>query len=196
MTTTQSDVQRGGDLIAYLQPYASGNVMPADSAWGTAWGGSWVDEGASDGGLDVTINFTYDEQHVDQSLFPIFTIATAGEIHLQASLLQTTPQRLAKLLGQGTVSTQAAASGVRGHTDLLIDGTLGVTRLTGGFDVRQRADLESLRTVLWNAQAVGSQALKFVRTAPTALALDLQGYPDDLNSGRILTYRDVSAALP
>lgn len=192
----QSEVQRGGDLIAYLQPYASGNAMPTDSAWGTAWGGAWVNEGASDGGLDVNINFTYDEQHTDQSLFAMFTIATAGEIHLQASLLQTTPQRLAKVIGQGTISTVAAISGTRGHTDLLIDGTLVVSRLTGGFDSKHRADLEPVRTILWNAQAVGSQAMKFVRTAPVTLALDLQGYPDDLNAGRILTYRDLSAALP
>lgn len=196
MALDQSEVQRGGDLLVYLEPYASGNVMPTDSAWGTAWGGSFVNEGYSDGGVDLNIAFTYDPQHVDQSLFPIFTIATAGEIHLVASLLQTTPQRLAKVLGQGTVATVAASSGVRGHTDLLIDGTLGVTRLTGGYDVRQRSDLEGLRMLLWNAQAVGSQALKFVRTAPAPLALDLQGYPDDLNSGRILTYRDISAALP
>jgi hypothetical protein len=191
----QSEVERSGDILVYTEPYASGNTPPTDSAWGTAFGGSWANEGYSDAGVDVDIAYTYAQQNVDQSIFPIFTIATGATIHLKTVLLQTTPQRLQKVLGQGSIATVSPISGTRGHTDLTLDTGLTINRLSAAFDVKHR-DGESIRPILWNAQAVGSQSLKFVRTAPVSMTADFEGYPDDLNAGRVLLWRKIVAALP
>lgn len=197
MAQDAAEVFRSGDLKVYAQAYNSALAFPADSAWGTAPGGSLVDKGFSNGGLDVHIAMTYDDQNVDQLIYPIFTIGTAGDVHLITNLLQITAANLQQSIGgQGTLSTVAAGSGTRGHTDLLIDGTVSVNYQQVYFDSKHPGDGEALRQMIWKGIAKGNPQLKLIRTAAAELVFDVQGYPDTANSNKIMTWRDVIAALP
>jgi hypothetical protein len=192
-----TEVIQSGGLLVYTEPYSSGNSFPADSAWGTAPGGSWVDKGYTRDGLAVNMGMNYEDVTVDQVPYPIFSIGTSGDIHFVTNLAQITAPNLKEVLGgQGTISTVAAGSGTRGHTDLLVAGELSVNYLSVYYDIKHPGDNEGARFTLWKAQARANQAMTFQRTAPAQLAFDAQGFPDTANSSRIVTFRDVIPALP
>jgi hypothetical protein len=184
-------------LKVYTEPYSSGNALPADSAYGTAWGGSWVEKGFSDGGLNVNMSMNYDDVTVDQSVYPIFTIGTAGDIHFVTNLVQLTALNLQQAIGgQGSIATVAASSGVRGRTTLAIDGTVNVNYITVGYDIRHPGDGEALRPIIWKGQARGNPQMSFTGTAKAAFPLDVQAYPDTANASRVMTWVDIIPALP
>jgi hypothetical protein len=197
MAEDASEILRTGDLHAYDQAYGSGTSFPTDSAWGTSPGGSWGILGFTNDGFDVNISMTYDEQHVDQLIYPAFVIGTAGDIHLVTNLLQVTAANIQKAIGgQGSLSTTAAESGTRGHTDLLIDGTVNVNHRQVYFDAKHPGDGEAVRQVLWNAIMRGNAQMKLSRAAAAQIQFDAQGLPDTANGNKIMTWRDVIPALP
>lgn len=197
MTGSSTEVVQTGGLIVYSQPYASGNSMPTDSAWATAWGGSWVDKGFTQDGLNVNIGVDYTDVTVDQSVYALYTIGTAGDMHLVTNLAQLTMANLKEALGgNGTVSTVNAISGTRGHVDLALFGDVTVNFLTAGYDIYHPGDLEALRYVIWKGQARAAQQMSFQRTNKALVAYDVQAYIDTANSNRMLTARDVIPALP
>lgn len=195
MTGSATNVQQSRDFIMYEEAYASGNSMPTDSAWGTAWGGSWVDIGYTDGGLRFNVSTTFDDVKVDQSIDPVLTVATGRDIRLSGNMAEFTTANMKVATGQGTSSTTAATSGVRGHTDLAFDATIALTYLTVGFDVHASGDGESFRPVAWRSQARSNPQVQFTATAKAAIPFEVECFPDPNNSNRILTLRKVLAAL-
>lgn len=185
------------DITAYVAAYASTNAMPADSAWGTAWGGVYRDVGGLDGGLGFNIGMDYTDITFDQSIDPVAVIASGRNIRLTAGMAEITLQNLKDAITQGTISTVAASSGVRGHSDLSLDSTIAVNYLTAGFDVKASlGDGEALRPVVWKAQCRSAVATTFGPAGKAILPLEVQAFPDPLNSNRVLTFRDIIAALP
>jgi len=192
-----SEVIQTRGLLLYTEPYSSANVMPVDSAWGTAPGGAWVEKGYTDGGFNVNATMSYEDVTVDQNIYPIFTIGTSGDIHFVVNLAQVTAANLKEALGsQGTLSTVAAGSGTRGHTDLAITGDVTVSYITAYMDIRHPGDGEGLRPVIWKGQCRGNPTMQFAPGQKALLPLDIQAYPDTVNASRVLTWRDVIAALP
>src|SRR5262249_2405378 len=143
MSGNAANVQQSRDFLMYEEPYSSGNSMPSDSAWGTAWGGSWVDVGYTDGGLRFNVTDTFSDVHVDQQIDPVLTVATARDVRLSGNMAEFTTGNMKTATGQGTSSTVAATSGVRGHTDLAFDSTILLTYLTVGFGVHASGNGES-----------------------------------------------------
>lgn len=195
MSGSPTNVQQSRDFIMYEEPYSSANAMPSDSAWGTAWGGSWVDIGFTDGGLRFNVSTTFSDVHVDQAIDPVLTVPTARDLRLAGSMAEFTTANMKTATGQGTSSTTAASSGVRGHTDLAFDSTIALTYLTTGFDVHASGDGESFRPVAWRAQPRGNPQVQFSATAKAVIPFELQCFPDPNNANRILTLRKVLAAL-
>lgn len=197
MAGTPTNVVQTRDIIVYSEAYSSAAALPADSAWGTAWGGSFVDLGYTDGGVDVNIGIDYQDVHVDQELDPVLIVASGRNVRLTTVLAEPTPANLNRAIGgQATLTTVAASSGVRGHTDADLNATLTLNYLTAGFDVRLPGDVEALRIIAWKAQGRGSPAIKFAADSKATIPLELQAFPDAANSNRVLRWRDISAALP
>jgi hypothetical protein len=185
------------DIYAYIAPYASTNAMPADSAWGTAPGGTYRDIGGTDGGLGFNIATTFEDVRFDQSVDAVGVIATGREIHLTAQMAEFTLQNLKDATSQGTITTTPATSGVRGHSDYAMDNTIGVNYLTVLFDAKAGlGDGESYRFALWRAQARAGVTGTISAASKLVLPFDAQGFPDPNNANRVLTIRDVIAALP
>lgn len=195
MSGTASNVQQSRDFIMYEEPYSSGNSMPTDSAWGTAWGGSWVDIGYTIGGLRLNVATTFDDVKVDQAIDPVLTVPTGRTIQLSGNMGEFTTSNMKLATGQGTSSTTAATSGVRGHTDLAFDATIALTYLAVGFDVHASGDGESFRPVAWRSQPRGNPQVQFQSSAPATIPFEVECFPDPNNSNRILTLRKVLAAL-
>lgn len=196
MSVTPGNVIQSRDFGVFRQPYTSTNAMPADSAAQTSPGGSWADMGGVDGGLDVRMSATYEDVHVDQNIYPIYTIGTAGDIHMVTNIAELTPQNLQFATGQGQLATVAAGSGTRGHTELKISGTIDVNYFSVLYQIKNAAgDEEDIRILLRRGIPKGSPQPKFSGTGKAVIPMDVQGYPDPNNSDEVLVWRDISAAL-
>jgi hypothetical protein len=111
-------------------------------------------------------------------------------------MAEFTLQNLKDATSQGTITTTAASSGVRGHVDFTMDNTIGVNYLTVLFDVKHAlGDGESIRFALWRGQ-VRSAVQATISAGQKVLPLDVQAFPDPNNSNRVMTIRDVIPALP
>ena len=197
MAVTPGNVLQSRDFGCFRQAYTSSNALPSDSAAQTSPGGSWVDVGGVDGGLDVRMSATYEDVHVDQNIYPIYTIGTNGDLHMVTNLAELTPQNLQFVTGQGALTTVAAGSGTRGHTDLTISGTIAVNYFSVLYQIKNSAgDGEDIRILLRKAIMKGSPQPKFSGGSKAILPMDAQGYPDSANSDQVLVWRDIIAALP
>lgn len=197
MSTNAANALRSRDFIVYVAAYSSTNAMPADSAWGTAPGGTFRDLGGTDGNIGFNIATQYEDVHFDQSIDPIAVIATGRDIHMTANVAEFTPQNLQVATGQGTLTTVAASSGVRGHTSFKMDNTIGITYQSALFDVKHAlGDTESIRFFGRRGQVRTAVNGTIGATATLVLPTDFQFFPDPNNSNEVLEIRDISAALP
>jgi hypothetical protein len=197
MAGTPTNVIQSRDIIMYLAAYSASNALPADSAWGTAWGGTYRDAGYTDGGVNVNIGIDYTDVHVDQELDPVLIVASGRNVRLAATLAEPTTANLKDAIGgQGSITTVAATSGVRGHADLDLSPTLSLNYQTVGFDVKHPGDGEAIRVIAWKAQGRGSPQIQFAADSKAAVPFEAQAFPDAANSNRVLRWRDIIAALP
>jgi len=191
-------------MILYTEPWATANAVPADTiAWGTTWGGAWIDKGYTRDGLRFRMNVPRTNIQVDQVLDPVLRIPTSRELNMETNLAQVNATNLQEASGQPTtqVSTTAAASGTRGHTDLAILGTITDNFLTAGFDIQNPGDLEAVRLIGWKGIVLSEVQLNFQVTDAAQIAFNIGLVPDSgtagsINPARIATFRDVLAALP
>lgn len=197
MATNAQNALRSRDFIVYVAPYSSTNAIPADSAWGTSPGGSLRDLGGTDGNIGFNIATQYDEVHFDQSIDPIAVIATGRDIHLTANVAEFTPQNLIVATGQGSLTTVAASSGVRGHVSFKMDNTIGINYQSVLFDVKHAlGDLESVRFFGRRGQVRTAVSGTIGASATLVLPTDFQFFPDPNNANEVLEIRDIAAALP
>lgn len=197
MAGNSAQILQSRDIIAYIAPYSAALVVPADSAWGTSPAGTWRDIGYTDGGLGFNVENTFEDVLVDQSIDAVGVIATGRNVTLSAQMAEFTMQNLKDATSQGTLSTVAAASGVRGHTDLAFDNTIAVNYLGVYFDVKHAlGDSESMRFVGWRGQVRSAIAATMSAASKVILPFEVQLFPDPNNSNRVLSVRDIIAALP
>lgn len=197
MAGNSQQILQSRDIIAYISAYSAALTVPVDSAWSTAPGGTWRDIGYTDGGLGFNVETTFEDVAVDQSIDPVAVIGTGRNLRLSAQMAEFTMQNLKDATSQGTLTTVAAASGVRGHTDLAFDNTVGVNYLAVYFDVRHAlGDAESMRFVGWRGQVRSAISGTLSAASKLILPFETQLFPDPNNANRVLTVRDVIPALP
>lgn len=186
----------GRNYLVKSAPWASSVVMPADTiAYGTAWGSTWVDNGYTTGGLHFNLNLTRGEIRVDQEFDPILRPITGRTVTMTTSLAEMTPANIQLASGMGTLTTVAAATGVRGHTDLSIDSSITDIFTSFGFDIRQ-PDGEAFRVVAYKAIAAGNPNPAFTPDNAAAIALEVSALVDTSTTpSRVALVRDVSPAL-
>lgn len=197
MAGNAQQILQSRDMIPYIADYSASQTFPANSAYGTAPGGTWRDLGYTDGGLGFNVENTFEDVTVDQSIDPVAVIGTGRNVRLSAQLAEFTMQNLKDATSQGTISTVAATSGVRGNTDLAFDNTIAVNYKAAYFDVKHAlGDGEAMRFVGWRGQVRSAVAATISATSKLVLPLELQFFPDPNNANRVMTIRDVVPALP
>lgn len=197
MTFNAANILQSRDMIPYATPYSAALTMPALAAHGTHPGGAWRDLGATDGGLGFNVENTFEGVTIDQSVDEVAVIATGRNLTLSAQLAEFTMQNLKDATAQGTLTTQAAASGVRGYSRLAFDNTIGVNYQAVLFDVKHSlGDGESLLFVGWRGQVRSAIAGTVSAASKLILPYEVQLFPDPNNGNRVLTIQDNTPALP
>lgn len=187
-------VQYGRDIAARIADYAASNALPADTvAWDGNWGGTWADVGYTSGGLHVSTEVGRTPIEVDQELDPIALVATSRTATMNTNLSQFDVDNIVDATGQGSVTTQAPTTAVRGYEEFTIGSTINATGIAVGFDIKGR-DGEPIRIFGPRGFPNAGMTLDFVKDSNTGvlIPLSVQLTPDPENSNRILIIRDIS----
>jgi hypothetical protein len=180
------------NMLVYVAPYSISNALPADTVlWGTTWGGSFVDQGYTSGGVHFTTEVTRGEIRVDQELDPVLRPATARTASMNTNLAQFSGAAIVSATGQGSVTTLAATTAVRGHDDYALGSTVVDNFYAIGFDLLAQ-DNEAIRVVGWRWQPTGSPTFDFTPEAAALIPLNGSMLPDTSTTpARIATIRDI-----
>jgi hypothetical protein len=192
------EVLQTRNFWAYTVPYNTLNDLPADTIdWGEDWDSvatmpvPWELQGYTDGGLHFGTNVTRADVTVDQSVDPVMRPVTARSATMSFSLAEMSPTKIQLASGQGTLTTQAPTSTVKGHTDLVIGSVINDVFLSVGFDI-QTQDLEPLRFIGYRCQVSGSLTLDFAVDAKAMVPVEATLLPDtSVSPARVAKIRDV-----
>jgi hypothetical protein len=179
-------------MSVFVAPFLASNAIPADTIlWGTAWGSNWVDQGYTNGGVHFSTEVTRGEIRVDQELDPVLRPATARTASMNTNLAQFSGAAIVSATGQGSVTTLAATTAVRGHDDYALGSTVLDTFFSIGFDLLAQ-DNEAIRVFGWRWQPTGSPTFDFTPEAAALIPLNGSMLPDtSATPARIATIRDV-----
>ena len=187
------------DYKVYTVNWHSSNVLPANTIlYGTAWGTpagqsqAYTESGYVDGGLHFTSSVDRSEVRVDQELDPILRPATGRDVRMSTNLAEFSGANIKSATGQGTLTTVAATTALRGYVDWDLDSSIAENFLTIGFDIQANGDDEAVRLVGWKGQVLGSPTLDFTAEDKVIIPLELQLLPDTSTSpARIARIRDI-----
>lgn len=202
MAFNAASVLYGRDFAVFTVAHSSTNSLPLNTVlYGTDWAtpagqsAPWVNVGYTDGGLNFGIEITRGEIRVDQSLDPIARPATGRNMSLTTNMAEFTPANIYAAAGQGTPTTLAAASGVRGYNDLDIGPDIVDRFISIGYDIKHPGDLEAFRIVGWKTLPSGGVTGAINPEDNATINLAAQCFPDTSTTpNRILKIRDVIAA--
>lgn len=188
----------GRDFLVWTKPFATANVMPADTIlWGASPGTGWVEAGLTVGGLNVSINIPRTEVRVDQLLDPVLRIPTGRDMRMTSDLAEVTAANIQTASGVGSITTVAAISGTRGHDQLDVGASVAEIYNSILFDIKAQGDGEAFRILGYKALNVGNVTMAFRDTAAAVVHLEAGLLPDtSTNPVRIMSIRDVIPALP
>ena len=178
-------------------PWASSNAIPADTVvYGASWGGTWTDPGYTDGGINFVTNVERGEIAVDQELDPVLRPATGRDTRISTNLAEFTAANILLATQQGAITTVAAGSGTRGHTDWDQDSDIDDAFLSVGVEIKHQ-DGEAARLIVWKAQPVAGMSATFNGTDKSVITFEAAAVPDTSTSpARIAKFRDILPALP
>jgi hypothetical protein len=200
MPTNTNMIVAGRDTLAYTGPWAAANTFPAVSAWGVAPSGTtpvWTHEGYTKDGLHISWRMQFREYTVDQLLDPVFRIPESRDLRSRVSLGQLDPAALVVATGQGTSSSSAAATGVRGVDSFVLTSTLAALYYSTYFDARIPNSGEAARFVLWKGRSVGDINIDENLADVAQVNMEHAAVPDDsVNPARIAELRVYNPALP
>ena len=203
MAFDSSQVLSSRNFRIYVASWNSTTILPLDSVdYGTAWGtpagqtGAYSDMGYTDGGLNFNVSIDRGAINVDQELDPILRPATGRDTRLSTNLAQLTPANILSATGQGAVTTVAATTAARGHTDWDQDGDIDDIYLTVGVDIQHNGDSLPARLAVWKGQVLGGMSITLNPTDKAVIAFEIAALPDTSTSpARIARYRDIVAQL-
>jgi len=191
-----NEIVAGRDVIVYVEPWAAANTFPTISAWGTSPGGSWVDQGYTKDGAHVQWRMQYQEYTVDQQLDPVARIPSQRDLRLRANLGQIDSASMVNATGQGTSTSVAATTGVRGHNDFTLTGTIAATYFSSYFDVRSPVSGEAARIVGWQGRSVGDINIDFHIPDLAQVNMEFALVPDtSVSPARIAQIQVITPAL-
>lgn len=206
MPQNQSEVIAGRNMLVYtatFNPTAPGNQFPVDTiVWGTSWGNAsagfpWTEKGFTRDGLRFRMNVPRTNILVDQVVDPVLRIPNSRELNMETNLAQVNTQNLQEATGQlpSQITTVAATTAARGHSELVIQGTIVDAFLTAGFDILNPGDLEAVRLIGWKGIVLAEVQMNFQVTDAAQIAFNVGLVPDTLASpARVVTFRDIIAA--
>lgn len=203
MAFNSAEVLSSRNFRLYVAAWNATTTLPLDSVnYGTAWAtpsgqtGAYTDLGYTDGGINFNVSVDRGAINVDQELDPILRPATGRDTRLSTSLAQLTPANILSATGQGAVTTVAATTAARGHTDWDQDGDIDTTYLTVGVDIEHNGDSLPARLALWKSQVLGGMSITLNPTDKAVISFEVAALPDTTTSpARIAKYRDVLAQL-
>lgn len=204
MAFDQTKVLSGRDFKVFTVPWHTSITLPLDTVlYGTAWGtpagqtGAWVESGYTDSGLTFSAEITRGEIRVDQEIDPVLRPATGRNLVMSTNLVEFTVDNIKVSTGQGVITTLAAISGTRGHSDLDISSNIVDAYIGVGFDIKHPGDSESFRVLGWKTLPTGGFTGTVNPEDKAIIAFSMQLLPDTSTSpARIMKIRDVIPALP
>lgn len=102
-----------------------GSALPADSvALGGAWPAGWDGIGFTEDGLEIEVGTDTDDITVEEQLTPVDIAVTGKSVMVRFSLAEDVVENMLIAYGGGTLSTQAAGSGVVGKKTLTLGADL------------------------------------------------------------------------
>lgn len=196
MAITLNEVVAGRNLLAYQAPFLAGNAFPTDAAWGTAPGAPYVDVGATKDGLHVQWRMQWQEYTIDQQLDPVAFAPQDRDLRSRANLGQIDMADLVVATGQGTATSVAAATGVRGKNTFTINGTVDQKYYTIFYDAQSPVSGEAARFAFWKQRAVGDIAIDMHVPDLAQINLEMRCIPDDsVTPARIAQFVFLTPAL-
>lgn len=198
-----AEVLSSRNFRLYTAAWNATTVLPLDTVnYGTAWGtpagqtGAYSDLGYTDGGINFNVAVDRGAINVDQELDPILRPATGRDTRLSTNLAQTTPANILAATGQGGVTTVAATTAARGHTDWDQDSDVDTIYLTVGVDIEHNGDLLPARLALWKCQVLGGMSITLNPTDKAVISFEVAALPDTSTTpARIAKFRDILASL-
>lgn len=119
-----------GQVQCYLAPYneTSPAALPADTvALGGTWPSTpqvWTPIGATETGVNLLFRRSTQALMIEEQMTPVGVETTEIECKVEAVLAEDTLETMRVAFGGGTVTTQAAATGVIGKKTLVISSDL------------------------------------------------------------------------
>jgi hypothetical protein len=196
MPATTQEILAGRDVIYYTEPFAAGNTFPADSVvWGSSPGGSWVDSGYTKDGVHVNWRQQIQDYTIDQFVDPVLRLPLSRDLRFQANIGQVDMPDLAVATGQGSASSLAASTGVRGHNDFVLSANVSNNYYSVLFDCRNPITNESGRFLGWFARGVGDLNITVHLPDIAQVNVELACQPDVTTTpARIAQFRMVTPA--
>lgn len=187
----------GRNMRFYGALYSDEVELPADTVlFGTLWP-DWFDFGTTQEGLNLSIETEFGEILVDQQEDPARRPITGRSITVTSNLAMNTIQNMQRGIGYGTITTDPAEVGVRGHTDLdILAGSKTIPHAVGG-DVMDEESTEAVRFKMHKALATSQVSSVFGLADDNAkIPVEYTALPDPTtNPARLVTFRHVLAAL-
>jgi hypothetical protein len=194
-------VLSGRDFKVFIVDWHTTTTLPANTVlYGTDWGtpagqtGAWREVGYTDGGLNFSIEITRGEIRVDQSLDPLLRPATGRNMTLTTNMAEFTAANIEDAAGQGSITTVAATTAVRGYNDLDIGPDISDNYKSVGYDIEHPGDSEAFRIVGWKCLPSGGISGTITPEDNAVIQLAVQCLPDTSTTpDRILKIRDIIA---
>lgn len=179
-----------GYVDGYIAPEATTN--PADTlALGGSWPAGWVHYGFTEEGVQLNWERDITPHYVEEQSIEVFNTIGNSTFSLEFAMAETTLENLRYAMGGGTITTQAAASGVIGKKTLVISET--PTVFAFGFEGLNYLGFHR-RVIIPRVMSLGSLEVNYRR------AEDKQLYNVELRAvcqpSDIVIYDKTAAALP
>jgi hypothetical protein len=139
-----------GAAAFFYQPYVATTppVMPIDSLGfvdvtsanafsaspSPTWASPWLPGGATEAGLQLQVQRTTQDQNIEEQSTPVVVSSNAGQVQVAVSFAEDTLETMKLAYGGGTITTVAAATGVPGTRELVLQEGLDVVAV--GFEGR------------------------------------------------------------
>lgn len=137
-----------GAAAFFYQPYVSTTppVMPLDTLGfvdvtsanafaatpNPTWASPWIPGGATEDGLQLQVQRTTQDHTIEEQLSPVIVSSNAGQVQVVITFAEDTLETMKLAYGGGTITTTAAAAGVPGTRELVLQEGLDVVAV--GFE--------------------------------------------------------------
>lgn len=192
----KANIMKSGAVLWYA---ALGTALPPITTLGAgvAWPSPWARVGFTSEPLKLLYEDERMDTIVDEHLAPLDDWRIAEMVTLETVLAEVIADYIQLLTG-GTVTTAAAGAGVAGYEQLDIGGVARVTQYAVGIEgIRYDASNNALpqRALLPISAFKLNGEMEYSKRSDTYIQLPIQikGFADPSNSGRVIRWQRVTA---